>query len=324
MHDAREWQVGLSREPADLLGRELWRERRARDAVVLEEGERLLVEGDQRVVGVDGEVRQAPHERERADVVDVDGVGREGGKGGEQGLEVLLLAVVHDARRVEVDARTGLLRQLPGLLVLLGCDDMVMVRIAAKQDAVGTGRERGLDLRERRDGNEEGCLPRHWPLLAVLELRLGAVLARLDLLEAQLVERFDGLTARLVDLAHRHHDLALDIAAERRHLVDAGAEAADLLADHIFGERPLARGLADEIGLALGPMPLGISDRHGQWLADGGVDGDGYRDAAHRCTRRIRLLGALHQAGVVDLKDTVVVAHGGRNRKQDGVAGLAL
>ena len=183
---------------------------------------------------MDGEVRQAPHESERADVVDVDGVGREGDKGGEQGLEVLLLAVVHDARRVEVDARTGLLRQLPGLLVRLRRDGTMVIRIAAEQDAVGTSRKRGLDLRERRDGDEESCVPRSRAFLAILELRLGAVLTCLNLLEAQDVERLDGLAACLVDLAHRHHDLALDVTAERSHLVDAGAEAADLLADNIF------------------------------------------------------------------------------------------
>ena len=70
-------------------------------------------------------------------------------------------------------------------------------------------------------------------------------------------------------------------------------------------------------------MPLCIADRHRQRRTDGGVDGNGYGDAAHGCTRGIRLLGALHQARIVDLEDAVVVAHGGRNRKRDGVARLA-
>lgn len=324
MHDARERQRALLGELPDLLGRELRRERRARGAVVLEEGERLLVVGDQRVVGVDGEIRQAAHEREHGDVVDVDGVRREGGEGGEQALNVLLLAVMHDARRVEVDARAGLSGHLPGPLVLLRGDDAVLVRLAAEEDAVGACGEGRLCLAERVDGDEEVGLLGSRARDAVGEFRLWAMLTRFNLLEAQRVERFDGLAASLVDLAHRHHDLALDIAVQALHLIDAGAEAADLLADNLLRQRALARALADEVGPAFPPMPLCIAEGDSQGLTDGGADRNRDGDAAHRSARRIRLFRALHQPCVVDLEDAVVVTHGRGDGKGDGVARLPL
>ena len=294
MHDARERQRALLGELPDLLGRELRRERRARGAVVLEEGERLLVVGDQRVVGVDGEIRQAAHKREHGDVVDVDGVGREGGESGEQALNVLLLAVMHDARRVEVDARAGLSGHLPGPLVLLRGDDAVLVRLAAEEDAVGAGGEGRLCLAERVDGDEEVGLLGGRARDAVGEFRLWAMLTRFDLLEAQHVERFDGLAASLVDLAHRHHDLTRDIAVQALHLIDARAEAADLLADNLLRERPLARALANEVGPAFPPMPLCIAEGDSQGLTDGGADRNRDGDAAHRSARNIRFFRALH------------------------------
>ena len=80
----------------------------------------------------------------------------------------------------------------------------MLVRLAAEEDAVGAGREGRLCLAERVDGDEEVGLLGGRARDAVGELRLWAMLTRFDLLEAQRIERLDGLAASLVDRSEEH------------------------------------------------------------------------------------------------------------------------